>query len=391
MPEQIRFQNLPQASMMERCFCGRQSNILCWICGKCEYCDRVHVFCHRCYMRHFQVTSCCGRCVQCCSCVFCAGCRKGRQEALCERCHECQVCCGNECQQETPYRVEAIVAEEIQDIQFHPPKLTELITNSSSRLISVEIEVANVRDQRKVDFVVKKWGGRIVPDGSLPATGFEINTAPAGGDLFLLEIKEICKTLREERAAVTEACGLHVHVDARDYSYYDMRRLILAYASVETALFDMVIPRRRTNRYCRPCGDRFRQAITLEEMPLKSVKRAVLQSVYAIHVDKARDYRGHKWCPDRYYALNLHSWFYRGTIECRLFGGTTMVSKISLWGILWAVFLDRVKGWTDDEMKIAFLNLSPKEALLKIFEAHSMLQKFCRRRWTNCTENHEER
>lgn len=184
-------------------------------------------------------------------------------------------------------------------------------------------------------------------DGSLPEEGFEINTAPAQGDLFIGQIEAISKALLRDGARVSSGCGLHVHVDARDFSYYDLRRLVLLYERIEPALFEMMPASRRESRFCQPCGKLYAEAVRANRLP-KIYKENLIKSVYG---DEAkRPARRDKYDDSRYHALNIHSWFYRGTIECRLHTGSVRAHKIIAWGKLWATILDTAMRRTERDI-----------------------------------------
>jgi hypothetical protein len=185
-----------------------------------------------------------------------------------------------------------------------------------------------------------------VEDGSLPSSGFEINSAPAFGDAFIRQIVEICAALNSEGAKVTEACGYHVHVDARDLSYLDVQRVIRLYAKIESALFSIVPPSRRTSHYCSPCGERYLNAVNTGRIPDdKKIEYATYGSTCADHCKRS------KYHESRYAALNLHSWFFRGTLECRMAAGTAREDKVICWALLWANIIDWSKAHTDKDIE----------------------------------------
>ncbi len=74
--------------------------------------------------------------------------------------------------------------------------------------------------------------------------------------------------------------------------------------------------------------------------------------------------RRNKFDGARYHALNLHSWFYRGTIECRLHTGTVRANKIIAWGKLWANLLDTAMRLR--ERDIISRHATSRELLLSI-------------------------
>jgi len=183
----------------------------------------------------------------------------------------------------------------------------------------------------------------------LVETGFEINTAPASGDLYVQQIAQICDAIKQQKGKIDTRCGLHVHVDASNFDYYDMRKLMLFYAKIENALFSMVARDRRNSHFCAPCGDRLVRDIERHRSP-KDNRKKVIENVYGQEVSVTR-IRHEKRHAARYSALNLHSVLYRGTVECRMHHGTINKTHITNWGILWASILDFVYNNTEKEIK----------------------------------------
>ena len=254
--------------------------------------------------------------------------------------------------------------------------------NPSGRFLATEIEVSGVLTGGNINTarVLKKWGGAIVGDGSVP-NGFEINTAPAAGDVFIAELQEICEALQKDGAYADSNAGAHVHVDARDFQFYDMRRLVFLYAKVEDALYGLVAPGRLHSDYCHPCGELYTKNLRKGLVP-KDNKVVLLKNMYNLSKDPDRqikDVRRSKGStPNRYYGLNLHSWMYRGTIECRTMHGSTDATKLTNWGILWAAILDHAMKMT--EKQIDALNKRPIELLYDIAPTEEMKQ-WVENRW----------
>ena len=237
---------------------------------------------------------------------------------------------------------------------FHPAiKISERRKNRSSRFISVEIEVAGIRnryDLGAIDLVLEKWGARRVADGSLPSGGFEINTAPAAGDHFIQQITEICDVLKAAGAYVDESCGLHVHADARDFKYADMRNLVLLWEKLEPAFMSTQSAARSRSHYCRPVGRKYADAFRTLGLPdfvkakgkPNGVKTKFFDGVYGTrsNYNDFRPARDSHYDDSRYHNLNLHSWIYRGTVENRLHSGTIVARKIIDWATTWAKFMD---------------------------------------------------
>jgi hypothetical protein len=215
-------------------------------------------------------------------------------------------------------------------LTFWTAQPTEHTNNPSKRFIAVEIEVAKAGGGNYVNVAVQKWKGSIVTDNSLPMGGFEINTSPANGDLFPKQIREIGKALDAQGGEATSACGLHVHIDARDFEFPDIARLMLLYTKLESGLSAIIRKNRRSTRYSLPCAAKY--ALALRNPG--DTKDRVLRAIYGTTTPNGQE--KHKYNHARYAAMNLHSWQFRGTVECRMFAGTVTAYRIINWGLLWA-------------------------------------------------------
>lgn len=297
----------------------------CWTCEGCD--NRIRS----------NVPSCdvCSRCNDCCECPFCESCgtRQSEDRFSCSECSNCNSCC------------DCHVASglELIDGHDHTPTFHEPLTKMGSldvvsarknRFMAVEIEVAESDPHKssKIQKVLGDWDAIVVADGSLGSSGYEINTAPAKGNSFTKQINEICDVLDSANATVDRKCGLHVHIDCRDMRYYDLRKLLYVYCKVEQDLFSMISPRRTNNSYCEKLNGKFYKPLSreMEHNSPKEWKRSLLQTYYGANI-KRGEFRKQKYNQNRYYALNVHSWFYRGTIEFRHHHGTVEATAILNW------------------------------------------------------------
>lgn len=357
---------------------GAGDYLSCEGCAQCDSCCGCET-CERCGDRASDLCNDCADCRNCCRCVRCDSC-EGRASDRCSRCYRCDSC-GCSCAGQMPRFGRSRAPT------FHEPGLREARANRSRRFVSAEIEVARVNRDNGVSTAVKDWGGAIVDDGSLGSYGFEINTAPAGGDLYIKQVTEICDALRESGGTVDGRCGTHVHVDARDLKYLEMRRLLQLYASFEDVFFGMVPESRRDSQYCQPCGDDYMGALkspvyTAAEPRhrYKALRKSLVTDLYGDEesyvdpyaatpqrrrrrpgerpvltlTDRALRSRAErkrdKYHDARYRALNVHSWYYRGTVECRILNGTVDAETIVCWGMLWARMVDAAVALTDAEV-----------------------------------------
>ena len=225
-----------------------------------------------------------------------------------------------------------------------------------ARLVSVEIEAIASDHMTATPKAVRKWNGSIVKDGSLNEGGFEINVSPASGDMLVGEFKEICAALDSDDAKVDDSCGLHCHVDATDMSWWTIRQLVRLYAKLEDALFSIVDPRRRFppadggKHYCAPCGTHFLRALDSPKSTKDLTNKThtlLYNTVGAVAIRRSHD----KYQGSRYYALNLHSWLYRGTVELRMHHGTVDFDDCFNWALLCTSLVETAKNLKHDELR----------------------------------------
>lgn len=217
--------------------------------------------------------------------------------------------------------------------------------------MAAEIEVSHL-DHKTTENVkafkrlVRKWKSSVVSDGSISGREeMEINTSPAKGKLFIQQIKEYGDMLSRLGARANRSCGLHIHLDARDFSYFDIYKLALLYQVLEPAIFRLVPASRRSATWCKPCGNTLTKKFgDIARIKEGGVKAVVLESFYGFDLKK----RKKSWERDkkerrphqRYQAVNLHSWCYRGSIEIRLAAGTVNPDDIINWSLMWERILN---------------------------------------------------
>jgi hypothetical protein len=268
-------------------------------------------------------------------------------------------------------------------LTFHKATKLEHRENASRRFISLELEVAGDDGDGAcyVSPVARKWRDAIVEDGSLPDSGYEVNTNPTSGDLFIEHIAEMCDGLRGAGAHTDNSCGMHCHVSADDFTYFDLFKLCRLYSHIELALYGIVAPSRRHSHYSQPCGETY----TFDRY--ETFKRDLLVSLYgddvllpSSHYGKHKphpsvcEHRGKKrlratserYNGARYNALNLHSFFYRGTIEFRHHQGTVNTAKATNWGLTCAAILDAAQRLSMREIDALVNDTTPHDALLAI-------------------------
>jgi hypothetical protein len=197
------------------------------------------------------------------------------------------------------------------------------------RHLSVELEFIHTSDPAGTIQWARKHDAVLDSDGSLPDRGFELITNPHSGDLFSKLITSLDSVL--SFCEVDERCGYHVHVDTRDHATEDLRKLALLYAACEEGLFGLVKSYRTGHMYSNTCGIQFVGAMEQG----KDWKQGLHKLLYRSRTRKAiaaakKDKHGGV----RYNALNLHSHFFRRSVEFRHHHGTKGPVTIYNWALI---------------------------------------------------------
>ena len=134
-------------------------------------------------------------------------------------------------------------------------------------------------------------------------------------------IQKLVRRLREEGAMANESCGIHVHIDASPFDARTLRNITNIMAAKEDLIYKALqVSVERKRRFCKPVEERF-----LRELNNKKPKS--LEEVSSIWYN-GKSRQNQHYDDTRYHCLNLHSVFQKGTVEFRLFNGTTHAGKI---------------------------------------------------------------
>ncbi len=164
-------------------------------------------------------------------------------------------------------------------------------------------------------------------DHSVRGWGLEIVTQPMGGDKGLKRLNKLFALL--ENAETDSSCGLHVHFDARDLSWFDIWKIHRVYYRVQKELMTMVEKGRVKNETCAPI-----HSIMAPGDRKSFLKRAFLlkRDQAGVHSEFIDVIKKHAVGPLKYRLLNIHRYFHdKSTIEVRLHHGTILYDDVKLW------------------------------------------------------------
>lgn len=141
----------------------------------------------------------------------------------------------------------------------------------------------------------------------------------------LPRLQECVRQMRHAGAKVNHSCGIHVHVDAANHNRQSLKNLLSIMYSKEDILFKALqVNSSRVSQYCQ----KVREPMLKEARKLSSDETKNLTALESIWYEgNISDREHYNWT--RYYALNLHSVFYRGTVEWRCFNSTLHAGKVA--------------------------------------------------------------
>ena len=145
----------------------------------------------------------------------------------------------------------------------------------------------------------------------------------------LPKLQECIRRVRRAGAKANSSCGIHVHVDASNHNRQSLKNLIGIMYSKEDILFKALqVNEDRAEQWCQKVREpMLRQARTLSSDETSDLTQ--LEDIwYEGFENNGRDRHDH-YNRSRYYALNLHSVFYRGTVEWRCFNSTLHAGKVA--------------------------------------------------------------
>ena len=166
----------------------------------------------------------------------------------------------------------------------------------------------------------RKSGGQIV------AASGEYSTEMVSPKLSYDEmgkLQEVVRCLRKHGGFVNESCGQHVHVDAANHTPRSLKNaLTIMYAKEDILFKALKVQERREYSYCQKVRPEVLEKI--RKMPNKSITMDRVRNVWY----GGRDGRHNHYDSTRYYALNLHAVFSKGTLEWRCFESTLHAGKV---------------------------------------------------------------
>lgn len=244
-----------------------------------------------------------------------------------------------------------------------------------SRTFGIEIEAYNLtceqaaqalnnaglcaRAERYNHSTCSHW--KVITDASITGTnGFELVSPVLSGSEGLEQVRKAVAAIAAAGAKVNKSCGFHVHFGAGDLGLQQFKNLFKNYIKFED-IFDAMQPESRrasNNTYCKSMLFCFRRET--REKTINAAFEAIDQSNSIEEMFSAVTRN------DRYFKLNLLSFWRHGTVEVRHHAGTVDADKVVNWVLFLGTWLE--KAIATNPKKVAERAFQPRREWATEFE-----------------------
>lgn len=174
-------------------------------------------------------------------------------------------------------------------------------------------------------------------------------------------LQNIIRKFKEIGGVPHSSCGIHIHIDGANYTATSLRRMVNFMLSRQEIIYEALNIGARKDRWCRPICKKLYDTMKKESNLTKDKAEQIWYS-------EANDnYWGgvnhNHYNETRYHALNLHSFFSKGTVEFRLFNSTLHAGRIKAY----IQFCLAMSAWAiESNDKIVFRSVSGYSADKKV-------------------------
>jgi hypothetical protein len=185
--------------------------------------------------------------------------------------------------------------------------------------VELEVEFPNKVDSQKLinkHRIIRGW--EITWDGTLD-NGAEYKAKDRNklywNEDSIDQIREIIGLIKAHRGNIkSSTCGLHVHIDMKNFTPKEIRNIVVAFIKKQNSLY------KRFKVF--KCRETYAQKI-----PIKYLKYITENNIKKVKENGSLDI-GCDYFNDRHYSLNILSLDKHNSLEFRLFNGTIQINKI---------------------------------------------------------------
>ncbi len=139
------------------------------------------------------------------------------------------------------------------------------------------------------------------------------------------DLQNIVRELVKAGAIANSSCGIHVHVDGANHTADSLINLVNLFTGRQDLFYEALQNEARAGQWCQKASKEMLKAMRKGEHTKAGIERVYysqLNNGYRGGIDHSH------YCFARYRGLNLHALYTKGTVEFRLFNGTTHAGKI---------------------------------------------------------------
>ena len=137
-------------------------------------------------------------------------------------------------------------------------------------------------------------------------------------------MQDCVRALRKAGAKVDDSCGLHIHVGADKHTAKSLRNLAYTFKAKQALIYKAAgAEDRMQNYYSKAIGDDLIDNLKKKKTLDMNSLADTWYGTYAPNQSRTQHYNS-----SRYHGLNLHSVWYRGTVEFRLFHATLHAGEV---------------------------------------------------------------
>ncbi|HSL72637.1 MAG TPA: amidoligase family protein [Longimicrobiales bacterium] len=137
----------------------------------------------------------------------------------------------------------------------------------------------------------------------------------------IAELQEVVRAVRGAGGRCDQSCGIHAHVDAARFDARAVTNLVKIFHKQEALIQHALgISPNRLNTFCKSIDPRFLERLERDRPRTMDELNSAWYGMYCPHPQH--------YDRSRYHGLNLHSIWYRGTIEYRIFNSTLHAGKV---------------------------------------------------------------
>lgn len=142
----------------------------------------------------------------------------------------------------------------------------------------------------------------------------------------ITDLQEVIRALVKNGAMANSSCGIHVHVDGANHTPESLCRLLNFATGRQDLFYEALQIGNRADHWCHKINPALFREMKKNGRASRNDAERIWYSVVNDGYDGGVD--SSHYNSTRYHGINLHAFFTKGTVEFRLFNGTTHAGRI---------------------------------------------------------------